>query len=455
MLERKIDRLIEVHFEKSKSALLLTGARQTGKTFAIRNYAQKKKLNLIEVNFLESPSACDIFADAVDVAEVLVRLSAYAKRKMEPGRTLIFFDEVQKCPDVVTWIKFLVDDGRYRYALSGSLLGVELKNVRSVPVGYLSIEEVYPLDFEEFARALGVSDEVLDKVRECWTKKQSVDAVVHEALMRLIRLYLVVGGMPAVVQTYVDSNDIRAVQRKQKEILDLYKWDISQYDPSNKLFINEIFDIIPTELNAKNKRFVLKNLNEHAHFSRLENGFVWLKDAGVALPTYNVEVPCVPLKLNEQRNLFKLFQSDVGLLASQYADDCALQLLKGEVTINYGAIYENFVAQELHAHGWNLHYFNSKKQGELDFVIEEDGEVVPIEVKSGKDYDRHRALANVMTNELYQICKAYVLCNDNLAVKDKIVYLPIYMLMFIQRRKSTAPLIFKPPLEGLEPKGGK
>ena len=230
MLERKIDKLIEVHFEKSKSALLLTGARQTGKTFAIRNYAQKKKLNLIEVNFLESPSACDIFTDAVDVAEVLVRLSAYAKRKMEPGRTLIFFDEVQKCPDVVTWIKFLVDDGRYRYALSGSLLGVELKNVRSVPVGYLSIEEVYPLDFEEFARALGVSDEVLDKVRECWTKKQSVDTVVHEALMRLIRLYLVVGGMPAVVQTYVDSNDIRAVQRKQKEILDLYKWDISQYD---------------------------------------------------------------------------------------------------------------------------------------------------------------------------------------------------------------------------------
>lgn len=449
MLERKIDRRIDVHFENSRSALLLTGARQTGKTFAIRNYARKKKLKLVEVNFLESPSACDIFVGAVDVSDVLVRLSAYAQTTFEPGRTLIFFDEVQKCPDVVTWIKFLVDDGRFVYALSGSLLGVELKNVRSVPVGYLAIEEVYPLDFEEFVRALGVSDEVLEKVRMSWVEKSHVDVVVHEALMRLVRLYLVVGGMPAVVQTYVDTNDIRAVQMKQKEILDLYKWDISQYDPDSKLYINEIFDIIPTELNAKNKRFVLKNLNEYAHFSRLENGFIWLKDAGVALPTYNVESPCTPLKLSEQRNLFKLFQSDVGLLASQYAAGIALQLLKGDVMINYGAIYENFVAQELHTHGWNLYYFNNKKQGELDFVIEEDGQAIPIEVKSGKDYQRHRALGNVMSNELYQINKAYVLCNDNLTIKNNVVYLPMYMLMFIQKQELTSPLIFRPQLESL------
>lgn len=215
------------------------------------------------------------------------------------------------------------------------------------------------------------------------------------------------------------------------------------------MFVNEIFDILPTELNAKNKRFVLKNLNEHAHFSRLENGFIWLKDAGVALPTYNVESPCPPLKLSEQRNLFKLFQSDVGLLALQYAEDIALQLLKGDAMINYGAIYENFVAQELHAHGWSLYYFNNKKQGELDFLIEEDGGVVPIEVKSGKDYERHRALGNVMANELYQINKAYVLCNDNFAVRGNVIYMPVYMLMFIQRHVPVQPLIFRPPLEGL------
>lgn len=450
MIKRHIDELLKQHFKTNKSAVLLSGARQTGKTFSARSYAQRNDLILVEVNFFESPEACEIFNHPADVSEVFVRLSAYTKVQLVPGRTLIFFDEVQQCPEVVTWIKFLVDDGRFQYILSGSLLGVELKNIRSVPVGYLSIIEVYPLDFEEFVRAIGVGNDVLEKVREAWDKRKPVDNVIHQSLMQLVNLYLIVGGMPAPMQIYLDTNDIRAVQMKQKEILDLYKWDISQYDPASKLYINEIFDLIPSELNAKNKRFVLKNLNEHAHFSRLEDGFIWLKDAGVALPTYNVEEPRVPLKLNEQRNLFKLFQNDVGLLASQYAEGSALQILSGKANINYGAVYENFVAQELLTHGWRLYYFNNKKQGELDFVLEQDGEVIPIEVKSGKDYERHRALSNVLANEAYPIRQAIVLCNDNLHTKEKVVYAPIYMLMFLQNRPPLGPFIYHPSLAGME-----
>ncbi len=438
MLNRKIDKFIEQHYANNRSSLLLTGARQTGKTFAVRNYAKHHHLNLIEINFFEDQEAKNIFIGAQTAKDVLLRISAHTKQKTSLPDTLIFFDEIQRCPEAITWIKFLVDEGSCRYALSGSLLGVELKDVRSVPVGYMAVKEVYPLDLEEFACALGLSDEVLASVRRDYEERIPVDAVVHDALMKLVHLYLVIGGMPAAVQAYIDTNDLNVVEEKQREILSLYRWDIAQYDTDKKLRINEIFDLVPSELDAKNKRFILKNLNERARFSRYEDSFLWLKDAGVVIPAYNVNKPSSPLKLDEQRNLFKLFLSDVGLLACQYASGIQLKLLSGEVNINYGSIYENLVAQELTAHGFggnehNLYYFNSKKQGELDFVIEQQGHVVPIEVKSGKDYERHNALKNVMESELYDIEHAYVFTGANLSVKGRIIYLPIYMLMFIQQ----------------------
>lgn len=270
----------------------------------------------------------------------------------------------------------------------------------------------------------------------------------------MIHLYLVVGGMPAAVQAYVDTNDLNVVEEKQKEILNLYKWDISQYDPNKKLEINEIFNLIPSELDAKNKRFILKNLNEHARFSRYENSFLWLKNAGVAIPALNIQEPTFAFKLNELRNLFKLFQNDVGLLTSRYASGIQLQLLQGEDKQNYGAIYENLVAQELYCHGFRgdeqeLHYFNSKKQGELDFVIAQNGKVIPIEVKSGKDYERHNALTNVLASNDYNIDFAYVLTNDNLRVEGKRIYMPIYMLMFIQKSPAPGNQIFKFDLHNL------
>ena len=428
--------------------MLLTGARQVGKTYAVRCAAERLGWQLVEMNFLLQPETIDIVRGAGDIKEVLLRISAYANEVIDRERTLIFFDEVEEYPDVMTWVKAFVDKG-YHLALSGSMLGVELKNVRSVPVGYMDEKRMYPCDFEEFIRAVGIQETVIESLREAWTAKKPVDAYVHQKMMQLVNLYLLVGGMPAAVQTYLDTNDMQRVLAEQRSILALYKKDIARYDPDDKLYINDIFDLIPPELNAKNKRFILKNLNEHFKFSRHENSFTWLRDADMALPTHCVEEPKVPLVLSKASNLFKLFQNDVGLLACQYADGIQLRILQGETNINYGSIYENLTAQELHAHGWSLYYYQNKKQGELDFLLERDAEVIPLEVKSGKDYDHHVALNNVMKNPDYGIRQAVVLCNDNVSTRGDVTYAPIYMLMFIEKVKDEGPKIYRLDLDGL------
>lgn len=442
MLNRKIYKYLRDFFETEKKALLISGARQVGKTFAIRKVGKECFAHVVEVNFLNNPKFREAFKTPTDAKEILLRLSALTENALVPGETLIFFDEVQECAEMVTAIKFLVDEGSYRYVMSGSLLGVELRDIRSVPVGYMAEKEMFPLDFEEFAEAVGMSANVMNHVRECYERREPVDEVVHDKLNDLVRLYLIVGGMPEAVQKYVETNNIQLVREAQREIIHLYGKDIAKYDPKNKLYIKDIFDMIPSELNAKNKRFILKALNEKAKFERYKNSFLWLADAGVALPTYNVEEPRLPLKLGEQRNLFKLFLCDVGLLASQYAANIAIDLLMGEAEINYGSIYENFAAQELRAHGYDLYYFNNKKQGELDFVIEDRGKVLPIEIKSGKDYKRHNALSNVLSNDEYDIPHAIVFSNGNVEVVGKILYCPIYMLMYLQPETLAKP-IFK------------
>ncbi len=247
--------------------------------------------------------------------------------------------------------------------------------------------------------------------------------------------------MPAPVQTYLDTHDFVQVEARQKEILDLYRRDIQDYNPGRELVINEIFNLIPSELNATNKRFIIKDMHDKARYRQYANDFLWLTKAEMALATYNAEIPVSPLVLNEKRNLFKLFQNDVGLLACQYASGIQLKILQGETNIHYGAIYENVVAQELHAHGWNLYYFNSKNQGELDFLLEQDAIVTPLEVKSGKSYERHNAIGNVLANPEYHISGGLVLCNDNLRMEGNLTYAPIYMLMFLHCKQRAGQIL--------------
>lgn len=447
MLKRKIDAYIRNYYETTRNALLVTGARQIGKTYSIRQFGKTFK-SFIEINFVEMPEAVDLFKGAKSSSDILFRLSAITSVPLIKGETLVFFDEVQQCPDIVTAIKFLVDDGSYRYIMSGSLLGIELKDLRSEPVGYMGVKDMFPLDFEEFISCVGINDVVIGALHEAWRNRTTVDEFVHGKIMELFRLYLVVGGMPAAVSKYIESNNLQEVMAVQQDIIRLYKRDIARYDPDNKLYIEEIFNLIPPELNAKNKRFILKRLNEHAKFDRIENSFLWLTNAGVALPVYNVEEPKMPLLLARSRNLFKLFQNDIGLLASQYAEGIQMRIIKGNKDINFGSIYENAVAQELVAHGIAPYYYNNKKRGELDFVIEFNGKVLPIEVKSGKDYEIHRALSNIMDCEEYNLHEAVVFNNDNLRVAGKIVYTPIYMVMFLEK-DSTAPTFYKVDLSGL------
>ena len=449
MIERKIEKRIRDFLEREKKALLVTGARQVGKTYSIRKVGKENFESFIEINFLEYRMAQSLFDNVDNSAGILLRISAIANQPLIPGKTLIFFDEVQECKEIVTAIKFLVEDGNYRYNLSGSLLGVDLKDIRSAPVGYMDIFEMYPLDFEEFIRANGVSKLVTDSLRESFRNRTPVDAIVHKKMMDLFLLYLIVGGMPSVVVHYLETNNLQEVAQEQRSILTLYRQDIAKYDPENKLYLEEILELIPSELNSKNKRFILKSLNENFKFSRYKNSFLWLKNAGVALPTFCVAEPTIPLLLNKSVNLFKLFLSDVGLLASMYMDGIQLKLLNREKDINFGSIYENAAAQELKAHGYDLYYFNSKKQGELDFIVEQDGEVLPIEIKSGKDYKRHAALDNVMSNRDYAIPTAFVFQNDNISIDGRVIYLPIYMLMFLERETNPLPQIYRLNLEGL------
>lgn len=450
MIKRKIDRQIEQFYENHSGALLLTGARQVGKTFAMRKFAREHFRNVVEINFVENPKAIGAFDGTSDAQEMLFRLSAMTSVQMVPGETFVFFDEVQKYPDLVTVIKFLVEEGSFRYGLSGSLLGVELKGLRSEPVGYMDIMDMYPMDIEEFSLAVGVAPKIIDALKECFEKKLAVDKIVHLRMMKVFRLYLVVGGMPAAVAKYMETNNLQQVESEQKAIIKLYKRDISQYDPEDKLFLDDIFELIPSELNARNKRFILKNLNENFKFSRYESSFLWMDKAGVALPVFNVEEPKYPLRLSKQRNLFKLFQNDVGLLACQYSDGMQMALLMDDVNINYGGIYENVAAQELRAHGFSLYYFNSKSQGEIDFVVEYKEKILPIEIKSGKNYTRHNAMDNVLKNTEYGIPEAYVFCQDNVSVKDRITYFPIYMLMCLQKARAFGPnSVYKLDLTGL------
>lgn len=448
MLTRTVDRILIDHFKISKTALLIEGARQIGKTFSIRQFGKKFK-TYIEINFIEQPEAISLFKDLSNTKDLLARLSLFTKQKLIKRDTLIFFDEVQICPEVITYIKFLVDEGSYNYILSGSLLGIEINDLRSVPVGYLTIKRMFPLTFREFALNLGLNSSILENLETSFKEKKPVDDFIHKKMMELFRVYLVVGGMPAAVNRYIETNNLNEVIDIQNQIVNLYKKDITQYDKNNKLAIAQIFELIAPQLNSQNKRFIIKDIKSGVKFDRYENSFLWLKDAGFALPVYNVETPKIPLKLSKSRSLFKLFMSDVGLLASEYSQGIQLKIISGDDKLKYGAIFENYIAQELTACEHDLYYYNNKKRGELDFLIEYDGEVLPIEVKSGKDYKVHRALSNIMDCGEFNLNRALIFNNSNLKVEGKLTYAPIYMAMFLKQEINDEDSIYKIDLSEL------
>ncbi len=456
VLKRKVEDKIKKFFASNDAkCLLVTGARQIGKTFIIEKLGRECFDHFVKIDFLSDLRAREIFASAKNPSEIIARLPLLTKEKLEKGKTLFLFDEVQECLEAVTAVKYLVQEGSYKYILSGSLLGVELNAVKSIPVGYMDSIDMFPLDFEEFALAVGVQESIIASLRESFDNEKPVDEEVHSFMISLFRLYLVVGGMPKAVVKYISSNNLQDVITEQENIIKRYKEDITKYEAQDKkLRITEVFEAIPGELNNINKRFVLRNLEKNAKAERYENTFQWLKKAGVAIAVYNAKEPLLPLKLSETATLFKLFLCDVGLLASLYMDDIQLRVLNGEENINFGAVYENYVATELRAHGYeNIYYFNSRKQGEIDFLIPYHNRVLSIEVKSGRDYMKHAALDKILDNPKYALEEAFVLSNSNIERRGKILYLPIYMTMFIERPVIKEDLVYKLDFSLLKGKG--
>ncbi len=442
MLVRKREKEIAKWIEHGDKALLVYGARQVGKTFLIRQCLEKSGCDFIEFNFIKQPDIVALLESVVTVEDLITRLSLFTDKPFSKGKTILFFDEIQEYKEIVTKIKFFVDEGSFRYILSGSLLGVEIRNLRSAPVGYVQSITMYPLDFEEFLQVFNVKENIFKYLRDAYDNRTPVDEFIHKKMMEFFILYLLVGGMPAAVMKYVETSSLEEVYNEHLAIIEQYKQDFTKYEEENKkLYLTQIYDLIPAQLMDKNKRFNFADIQKGLKFERAEDNFIWLEKAGVALPVFNASEPKIPLLLNKKSNLFKLFLSDVGMLTSMYGRATKIKILSGDTDINNGALYENVIAQELTAHDFKLYYFNSKKQGELDFVVEHNGEILPIEVKSGKNYVAHSALDNVLENEDYSIKEAYVFANCNGFVEGKVVYYPIYLCMFLQEEGIEFPKI--------------
>lgn len=432
---RKDSTIINDWLKNSNKALLVTGARQIGKTWLIRDEINKSDYQLFEINFIDQPNMIDYLNAQISAEDFLLKLKMIMPESFEPGKTVVFFDEIQKCPEIVTKIKFLVDEGSFKYVMSGSLLGVELHGIASVPVGYLALLKMHPMDFEEFMIANDVSKTTLDMLESKFKTHETIEQLVHQKLLSLFFIYLIVGGMPDAVKTYIGTKDIREVNKVQKDIVTFYRVDFSQYEQDDKkLKLKSIYDLIPAELNKRNKKFVFTMLNKELKFDRYENSFLWLKDAGVALPIYSIDAPKVPLLASKNSNTFRLFSSDVGLLTSCYPTNTKFELINNNGEVNNGAHFENAVAQQLIANGLEPYYFKKQNIGEIDFLVEINGKVLPIEVKSGKSYKTHKAIDNLLAISGYHINEGYVLSIGNIEKEDKLTYIPIYMSYLIKER---------------------
>lgn len=441
MLYRKITKKIEEHLSSnSDRMLLIDGARQIGKSYIIRWVGQRMFPNYIEINMEEDKLGERIFAEAKTTKDFYMALSVVAGEKMkEKSTTLVFIDEIQAYDHLLTLVKFLMQEDKFTYIASGSLLGVTLKNTQSVPLGRMKIEHMYPMDFEEFLYANGVGTLVVDEMRERFKNHQPLSDSMHAKMMDFFKKYILVGGLPRAVEEFIESRNIVKFREIQQEVHALYGIDASKHEEEHnrKLKIRRIFDMIPSCLENKKKRVVIKNIEDKA-WKRSEDyidEFEYLISAGVALEVKAVSKPSYPLVENSGKNLLKLYLNDVGILSGLFYVNNIKAVMSDINSINLGSVYETVVAQELRAHGYNLYYYDNKKNGEVDYLIDDTDNLsnIPIEVKSGKDYKVHSALDKFLNVGEYNIHRAYVLSNEQTVYTEKgITYIPIYYIMFFE-----------------------
>lgn len=438
MLYRKIASVIEEHLRSDSDRILLVdGARQVGKTYIIRYLGKKLFPNFIELNMVEDSIGDQLFLNTKTVEDFYLQVSMLAGDKMgKKEDTLIFLDEIQAYPHLLTLLKFLRQDNRYTYIASGSLLGVTLSETTSIPMGSIRKIRMFPLDFEEFLYANGMNETVLQALRQKFENLETLEEPMHNKMMDLFRKYLLAGGMPDAVNAYIQEKNIFMVREIQREIHDYYAADASKYDEERRLKIWRIYDLIPSNLENKKKRVVAQRIENKKGktFADYEDEFEYLISAGIALAVQAISTPVFPLIESSGKNLLKLYLNDVGILSAILYGTNIRAILDDVKSINLGSVYESVVASELAAHGHRLFYYDNRSRGEVDYLIDDYDSlsVVPIEVKSGKDYTVYSALNTFVKNEDYHITKAYVLSNTReIKTKGKIIYIPIYFVMFL------------------------
>ncbi|MBR3304390.1 MAG: ATP-binding protein [Christensenellaceae bacterium] len=438
MLFRKIEALIEEHLRSgSEKILLIDGARQVGKTYIIRHVGQKLFPNFIEINMIEDALSDRFFEKIRTVEDFYLQISMLEGNRMhEKKDTLIFIDEIQAYPHLLTLLKFLSQDGRFTFIASGSLLGVTLQETASIPMGSIRKVRMYPLDFEEFLYANGMNQSAVSLIREKFMRLETPDVQVHDRMMDLFKKYLLVGGLPDAVNSYLSTTNIREVRAIQSEIHEYYASDASKYDSERKLKIRRVYDLIPSNMENKKKRVVANSIENKKGkmFSDYQDEFEYLISAGIALSVQAVSNPVFPLIQSAGKNLLKLYLNDVGILSDILYGSNIRAVMDEQKSINMGSLYENAAAQELAAHGHRLFYYDNRTRGEVDYLIDdyETLSSVPLEIKSGKDYTVHSALSAFTSNEDYNVKKAFVLSNERtVSRKGSIIYIPIYYVMFL------------------------
>ena len=439
MLYRKIAKRIEDYFlSDSDRLLVIDGARQIGKSYIIRYVGQRMFPNYIEINMEEDKLGNRIFAEARTTKEFYLALSVIAGDKMKDRKsTVVFIDEIQAYDHLFTLVKFLMQEARFTYIASGSQLGIALKNTQSVPVGSLDMAHMFPMDFEEFLYANGVGSELIEAMRDNFNKNTALSEALHENMLDFFKKYLLVGGLPQAVDKYVKERNVVEFRNIQREVHSMYAIDASKYEQEHnrRLKIRRIFEMVPSNLENKKKRLVIKDI-ENKSWKRsndYSDEFEYLVSAGVVLEAKAISKPSYPLLENSGKNLMKLYLNDVGMLSGIFYRNNILAIMSDMRSINLGSVYETVVAQELRAHGYDLYYYDNKKNGEVDFLIDDPDNLsnIPIEVKSGKDYTVHSALDKFLSVDEYGVRRAYVLSNEReVLTRNGITYIPIYYVMF-------------------------
>jgi len=443
MLKRKIqENLLKWRNSPDRKPLMIIGARQVGKTFIIRNILFPLYENSVEINLVNDEKGPKLFAKIQNLEDFFLKVNLYAKKPIKEKKTIIFIDEIQHYQnlDVITLCKFLYEDGRYDYVFSGSLLGNYLYQTTSVPVGFLNILTMYPLDFEEYLWANGVDDNVLKQIHNNnFRPLIPLDDQVHEYFMSLFRKYLIIGGLPEAVSIFLKSQNIFDVQSIHTNIHRLYLIDASQYARNRTPFINHIYSLIPAQLGSKTKRFMINKTNKRINYSEASEDYLWLTNAGIVTSLYQVSIPSKPLLYSKIGSFVKLYLNDCGILTTILFDQNAGDILNDLSSINIGSIYECAIANQLYPYVKNLTYYDSKKHGEVEFLFEHNNQLTILEIKSGKNYMIHSAFNYVMENKEYKIDQGYILCNKNIHQRNGRIYLPIYMIIFLLNNNKNQP----------------